>query len=60
MAPGWRSQLADVRRITERNAEGVKQTRGGTAELLKHAEALTGLMGEALEHSPRNGNGRGR
>ena len=54
------TQLADVRRVTERNAEGVKQTRGGTAALLKHAEALTGLMGEALTHTPRNGNGRGR
>ena len=54
------TQLADVRRVSERNAEAVKQTRGGTAALLKHAEALTGLVGEALASSPRNGNGRGR
>ena len=40
------AQLADIRRITERNAEGVKQTRGGTADLLRQAEALAGIMGE--------------
>ena len=38
------AQLADIRRITERNAEGVGRTRGGTADLMKQARALTGLM----------------
>jgi methyl-accepting chemotaxis protein len=55
------SQVADVRRITERNVEGVKQARGGTAALLKQAEALTGIMGDAFPRAARNGhNGRGR
>ncbi len=43
------TQLADIRRITERNAEGVRQTRGGTADLLKQAEALTGHHGRRAE-----------
>ena len=30
--------------ITQRNAEGVSRTRGGTADLLEQARALTGLM----------------
>jgi methyl-accepting chemotaxis protein len=40
-------QLGEVRRITERNAEGVGRTRGDTADLLKQAEALSGLMTQA-------------
>jgi methyl-accepting chemotaxis protein len=54
------SQVADIRRVTERNAEGVKQTRGGTAALLKQAEALTGIMGNAFPRTSKNGHGRGR
>jgi methyl-accepting chemotaxis protein len=54
-------QLADVRRITDRNAQGVKQTRGGTAELLKQAETLTSIMGEAVaSRTSPNGQRRGR
>jgi methyl-accepting chemotaxis protein len=47
------AQLGDVRRITERNAEGVGRTRGDTADLLKQAEALSGLMSQS------GANGRG-
>ena len=47
------SQLSDVRLITQRNAEGVGRTRGDTADLLKQAEALSGLMAQARP------NGRG-
>jgi hypothetical protein len=55
------SQLADIRRITERNAEGVKRTRGGTADLLKQADALSGVMADAFPQASRNGaHGRGR
>jgi len=52
------AQLAEIRRITERNVDGVRQTRGGTADLLKQAETLTGLVGSAT--APRSTNGRGR
>jgi len=55
------TSLADVRRITERNAEGVRQTRGGTAALLKQAETLSSLMGDAFPRASTNGSsGRGR
>jgi PAS domain-containing protein len=42
------AQLGDVRRVTERNLEGVRKTRGGTVDLLKQAETLTGIMDEAI------------
>jgi methyl-accepting chemotaxis protein len=54
------SQLADIRRITERNADAVRQTRGGTADLLKHAEMLTGLVDSATPTPSRSANDRGR
>jgi methyl-accepting chemotaxis protein len=47
------AQVGEVRRITERNAEGVGKTRGDTTDLLRQAEALTALMAHA------GGNGRG-
>jgi hypothetical protein len=37
-------QLRDVRVITDRNARDVRETRGGTAELLRHATELSGLV----------------
>jgi methyl-accepting chemotaxis protein len=37
-------EVAEARRITERNAGGVKQTRDGTADLLRNAEALTTIV----------------
>ena len=49
------SQVGDVRRITQRNAEGVGRTRGSTADLLKQAQVLTGLMNTP---KPRATNGR--
>ena len=45
------NQLVDVRRITQRNVEGVGRTRGGTADLLKQAQTLTGLMNTAKSKS---------
>jgi methyl-accepting chemotaxis protein len=54
------TQLAEIRRITERNAEGVRQTRGNTADLLKQAETLTGLMDSTLARRSSNGHGRAR
>ena len=52
------SQLADIRRITERNAAGVKQTRGGTNDLLRQAEALSSSMNRAASTRPTNGRTR--
>jgi methyl-accepting chemotaxis protein len=37
-------QLADVRRVTQRNAEGAGRTRGGTTDLLRQAQTLAALM----------------
>jgi len=37
-------QLREIRQVTDRNAREVKQTRGSAADLLKHAEALTGIV----------------
>ncbi|MCU1384139.1 MAG: methyl-accepting chemotaxis sensory transducer, partial [Acidobacteria bacterium] len=49
-------QLRDVRHITDRNAREVKETRGGAADLLKHAAELAGIV----ERGARKGtNGRG-
>jgi methyl-accepting chemotaxis protein len=53
------AQLDEIRRIADRNAVGVKQTRGSTADLLRQAEALTGIVGEAAT-SPAGGNSRSR
>jgi methyl-accepting chemotaxis protein len=36
-------QLRAVRQITDRNARDVNETRSSTAELIKHAEALSGI-----------------
>jgi len=49
-------QLRDIRIITERNARGVKETRGGTDALLRHAEALVG--GLETRRGGRGANGR--
>jgi methyl-accepting chemotaxis protein len=35
--------LRQIREITDRNAHGVKETRGGTDDLLERAEALISL-----------------
>src|SRR5258705_2752250 len=54
------SQRSENRRITERNADGVRQARGGTADLLKQAETLTGLMDSAVAARSANGRSRAR
>jgi methyl-accepting chemotaxis protein len=47
--------LGEIRQITDRNASGVKKTRGGTDDLVRRAAALTALVGRP---SRRRGNGR--
>jgi len=37
-------RLKDVRSIVDHNARSVHESRGATADLLKHAEALTGML----------------
>ena len=53
------TQLDDIRVITDRNAAGVKQTRGGTVDLLRQAETLTGIM-DGAAGSTGGANGRAR
>jgi methyl-accepting chemotaxis protein len=50
------SSIGEVRKITDRNASGVKQTRGGTDDLMRHAQALVNLM-KRPSHA-KNSNGR--
>jgi methyl-accepting chemotaxis protein len=51
------NELAELRRITDRNAAGVKETRTTTADLLRYAEALTAVVDDL--RAPANGsNGR--
>ena len=52
------SQLKDVRTVTERNARAAKDTQGGTGDLLRHAEALTGAL--ASHRNGSNGAGMSR
>jgi methyl-accepting chemotaxis protein len=48
--------VSDIRAITDRNATGVKQTRGGTDDLLRRAQALSALV--EGRRNGRNANGR--
>jgi methyl-accepting chemotaxis protein len=48
--------LAEIRRITERNASGIKKTRGGTDDLVRRADALAALVAPPAR---RRANGRG-
>ena len=51
-------QLREIRQITDRNARDVLETRGTTAQLMKHAADLAGLV--ANGNGKRNGtHGRG-
>src|SRR4029453_11814062 len=52
-------QLHDIRKITDRNARDVNETRGNTAELLKHAADLAGLIGRSASGARNGANGRG-
>jgi hypothetical protein len=45
------NQLAEVRRITQRNVDGVGRTRGGTVDLLRQAQTLTGLVNTSKSKS---------
>jgi methyl-accepting chemotaxis protein len=47
--------LGEIRRITDRNASGVKQTRGGTDDLRRHAQALLNLMDRPSPARATNG-----
>ena len=38
------TSLGEIRKIGERHVSGVKQTRGGTTDLLRRADALTSLI----------------
>ena len=38
------ADVAEIRRIAERNAGGVKETRDGTADLLRNAQSLTTIV----------------
>ena len=50
-------ELAELRRIADRNAAGVKHTRTTTADLLRHAEALTAVVDD-LRKPAQGSNGR--
>jgi methyl-accepting chemotaxis protein len=52
------ASLNDVRQITDRNAAGVKRTRGGTDDLLRRANALVALVEGPRRVSRRRTNGR--
>jgi methyl-accepting chemotaxis protein len=47
--------LGEIRQTTERNASGVRKTRGGTDDLVRRAGALTALVGRP---TGRRANGR--
>ena len=49
------TSLREIRQITDRNASGVKQTRGGTDDLLRRAQALVTMVARPAE---RRSNGR--
>jgi hypothetical protein len=53
------NQLRDVRLVTDRNAREVRETRGGAADLLKHAEELALIVGRNGRNGRKGSNGRG-
>jgi methyl-accepting chemotaxis protein len=53
------AQLEDVRRITDRNAAGVQETRGSMSRLLEEAQALTDSVGKARATAGRGGSSSG-
>ena len=54
------SRLGEVKRITERNVQGVSRTRSGTADLLRHAQTLAGMVKDVAAVSAPNGRKRAR
>jgi methyl-accepting chemotaxis protein len=47
--------VSEIRQITDRNATGVKETRGGTDDLLRRAQALTALVDRPAQAARPNG-----
>jgi len=47
--------VAEIRQITDRNAAGVKQTRGGTDDLRRRAQALAALVDRPASSRKTNG-----
>ena len=52
--------VSDIRQITDRNASGVKETRGGTDELLRRAQALTRIVQQPVHTRPNGRAPRGK
>ena len=52
-------QLRDIRQITDRNAREVKETRGGAADLVRHAEELSGIVAQSGRRAPGAHGGNG-
>jgi methyl-accepting chemotaxis protein len=52
------AHLAEIRGVTERNAEGVSKARGSTDDLLKQSQALMSLMAGQNGGGARNGRSR--
>jgi methyl-accepting chemotaxis protein len=48
-------QLRDIRQVSDRNAREVKETKGGAADLLRHAQELTGIVERSDERASTNG-----
>jgi methyl-accepting chemotaxis protein len=51
--------VGEIRQITEHSANGVKQTRGGTVDLLRRARALSTLVERSTHHRPNGRTPRG-
>jgi methyl-accepting chemotaxis protein len=49
------TQLKSIRAVSERNTQGVRQTRGSTDELVSQAEALRAALGTKNRRSRGNG-----
>jgi methyl-accepting chemotaxis protein len=52
-------QVSDVRRIADRNAAGVKETRGTTSRLRDQAKALTSIVEGRKAPAARRASGNG-
>jgi methyl-accepting chemotaxis protein len=48
-------QLREIRQISDRNAREVKETKGGAADLLRHAQELAGIVQRSDERASTNG-----
>jgi methyl-accepting chemotaxis protein len=51
--------VGEIRQITDRNASGVRETRGGTADLLRRAQSLTALVERPVHDRPNGRRPRG-